>query len=150
MGGNDAPLSAEALAAIAAVEDHYRVIIAKDAEEIASKYDASEGTYVILEGPRLATMGHSRISKGWRDFCASSLGLQSIEWTEGPFARESGGMAWVAGVVRIAVQAGGRSFDNVFRTTFVLLRTAGGWKITHEHVSVVHPDPYGIGDWLKK
>ena len=136
--------------ALETVNEHYRCIIAKDVEGICDKYAPSAETYVILEGPRLTTMGHERISRGWRDFCDSSLKLQAIEWTEGPFHEQHDTMAWVGGIIRLQVDVKGVEFENVFRASFVLLNTPDGWRIKHEHVSVAHPDPYGIGDWLKK
>ena len=39
--------------------------------------------------------------------------------------------------------------ENIFRASFVLNKAGEEWKIKHEHVSVVHPDPYGVGDWSK-
>ena len=136
--------------ALETVNEHYRCIIAKDVEGICDKYAPSPETYVILEGPRLTTMGHQRISKGWGDFCDSSLKLLSIDWTEGPFHEQHDTMAWVAGIIRLRVDVKGVEFENVFRASFILVKAVEAWKIKHEHVSVAHPDPYGIGDWLKK
>ena len=136
--------------AIQQINEHYEVIINKDLEGICSKYVQSEDTYVVLEGPRLTTIGFEKIKKGWTDFCASSLQLISIEWMEGPFAEESTSMAWVAGIIKLSIKVNDRTFENVFRSSFVLIKTDEIWKIKHEHVSVVHPDPYGIGDWLKQ
>jgi ketosteroid isomerase-like protein len=153
------------LTALQTVNEHYRVIIEKDLPSICAKYMPSEETYVVLEGPRLTTIGYEKIKKGWTDFCASSLQLLSIDWTEGPFAEEHETMAWVAGIIKLKIQVGEKQFENIFRSSFVLLRErqsvdsnpliaplggGGAWKIKHEHVSVAHPDPYGIGDWLKK
>ena len=136
--------------ALETVNEHYKCIIAKDVEGICDKYDPSAQTYVILEGPRLTTMGHARIAKGWKDFCDSSLKLLSIDWTEGPFFEQQPAMAWVAGIIRLRVEVKGVEFENIFRASFILTREWDAWKIKHEHVSVAHPDPYGIGDWLKK
>ncbi|MEI6264828.1 MAG: nuclear transport factor 2 family protein [Sphingobacteriia bacterium] len=136
--------------AIQQINEHYQVIIDKNLEGICSKYIVSEDTYVVLEGPRLTTIGYEKIKKGWTDFCASSLQLISIEWIEGPFAEERTDMAWVAGIIKLSINVNERAFENIFRSTFVLIKDEGIWKIKHEHVSVVHPDPYGIGDWLKK
>jgi len=135
--------------AIQQINDHYQVIIDKNLDGICCKYVVSEDTYVILEGPRLTTIGFEKIKKGWTDFCASSLQLNSIEWIEGPFVEESTDMAWVAGIIKLSIKVKDRSFENIFRSSFVLVKIEGIWKIKHEHVSVVHPDPYGIGDWLK-
>ncbi len=137
-------------AAIQTVNEHYKVIINKDIDGICAKYFPSEQTYVVLEGPRLTTIGYEKIKKGWTDFCASSLQLLHIEWIEGPFAEEADTMAWVAGIIRLKVKVVDKEFENVFRSSFVLCKHEGVFKIRHEHVSVVHPDPYGIGDWLKQ
>jgi ketosteroid isomerase-like protein len=138
------------MSALEQINAHYQVIIDKNLEGICSKYVASEDTYVVLEGPRLTTIGFEKIKKGWTDFCASSLELNSIEWMEGPFTEEASGMAWVAGIIKLSIRVKDRSFENIFRSTFVLIKDEGVWKIKHEHVSLVHPDPYGIGDWLKQ
>ncbi len=136
--------------AIESVNQHYQVIIHKNLEGICNKYINSTDTYVILEGPRLTTIGFEKIKKGWTDFCTSSLHLLSIEWIEGPFAEETASMAWVAGIIKLKVKVKEVEFENIFRSSFVLIKEEGSWKIKHEHVSLVHPDPYGIGDWLKK
>jgi ketosteroid isomerase-like protein len=137
------------MTALQTVNAHYEVIVQKEVNGIVDKYIPSEDTYVILEGPRLTTIGFEKIKKGWTDFCQSSLQLLGIDWLEGPFVEEGSEMAWVAGIIRLAVQVKERSFENTFRASFVLVRHEGQWKIKHEHVSLVHPDPYGIGDWLK-
>ena len=142
--------------AVKTINEHYQVIIKKDIDGICSKYVLSEETYVVLEGPRLTTIGFEKIKKGWTDFCNSSLQLVSIVWVEGPFAEEQETMAWVAGIIKLKIKVidentnHGKEFENTFRTSFVLVKHEGVLKIKHEHVSVVHPDPYGIGDWLKK
>jgi ketosteroid isomerase-like protein len=133
---------------IETVTEHYKVIIDKQATAILDKYHPDESTYVILEGPRLTTIGFEKISKGWRDFCESAIMLQSIHWIEGPFENEHATMAWVAGIIELQVAISGKELKNTFRASFVLLKENEEWKIQHEHVSVVHPDPYGIGDWL--
>lgn len=136
--------------ALETINQHYQVIINKDIDGICSKYVPSEETYVVLEGPRLTTIGYEKIKKGWTDFCNSSLQLLSIEWIEGPFAEEHETMAWVAGIIKLKVNVNNKEFENTFRSSFVLIKHEGVFKIKHEHVSLVHPDPYGIGDWLKK
>jgi ketosteroid isomerase-like protein len=136
--------------AVHTINAHYKAIINKDIEGICSKYFLSEETYVILEGPRLTTIGYEKIKKGWTDFCNSALQLLSIEWIEGPFAEEQQSMAWVAGIIKLKIQVNDKVFENTFRSTFVLVKHEGLFKIKHEHVSIAHPDPYGIGDWLKK
>jgi ketosteroid isomerase-like protein len=137
------------VSAIDTINRHYQAIIEKNIEGICSKYYPSEDTYVILEGPRLATKGFEKIKKGWKDFCDSNLKLESIDWIEGPFAEEKETMAWVAGIIQLNVSVKEKKFQNTFRMTFVLVTEDGNWKIKHEHASLVHPDPYGMGDWLK-
>ncbi len=132
------------------IAGHYQAIVDKNLPAILDKYSLSEGTYVILEGPRLTTIGFEKIRKGWADFCRSAIQLRSIEWLEGPFHQETATMAWVAGIIRLRVSVSGRDFENTFRATFVLVPEKGQWRIQHEHVSGALPDPYGIGDWLKK
>jgi len=134
---------------IQAVNEHYQAIIEKNLPEILAKYDPSEETYIILEGPRLTTIGFTKIQKGWTDFCASAISLKSITWLEGPFSQETAEMGWVAGIIRLNVNIQGRMFENTFRASFVLVKYEGAWKIRHEHVSGALADPYGIGDWLK-
>jgi SnoaL-like domain len=135
---------------LATINNHYQAIIAKEPDAICAKYFPSEATYVILEGPRYATMGFEKIKKGWTDFCASPLQLLSIDWTEGPFTGATESMAWVAGIIRLKVAVKEQTFENIFRASFVLVLYEGAWTIQHEHVSLVHPDPYGMGDWLKQ
>lgn len=134
---------------IETVNEHYKVIIEKNLDGILDKYFPAEQTYVVLEGPRLTTIGFEKISKGWTDFCVSPITLESINWTEGPFTEVQDNMAWVAGIVQLKVKIGNNYLENTFRSTFVLVLHNNKWKIQHEHVSVAHPNPYGIGDWLK-
>jgi ketosteroid isomerase-like protein len=138
------------MSAIQTINEHYQVIINKDINGICSKYFPSEETYVILEGPRLTTTGFEKIKKGWADFCASPLQLLSIQWVEGPFAEEQGNMSFVAGIIKLKIAINDTAFENTFRSSFVLVQHDKTWKIKHEHVSIAHPDPYGIGDWLRK
>ncbi|MFN4145926.1 MAG: YybH family protein [Runella sp.] len=136
---------------IATIDAFYQAIIDKKSTEIAAYYVPSENTYVVLEGPRYTTLGHANIAKGWSDFCDSPLLLQKIEWVEGPFEEAISTMAWVAGQIILTVEVKGKTFTVQFRATFVLLQNKEGrWQIKHEHVSGPLPDPYGIGDWLKK
>jgi ketosteroid isomerase-like protein len=134
---------------IQTVDAFYQAIIDKRVDAILATYVPSEETYVVLEGPRYTTLGFTKIAKGWRDFCDSSLLLTKIEWIEGPFERAEGAMAFVAGQINLTVRVREKLFTVQFRATFVLLRLENFWQITHEHVSGPLPDPYGIGDWLK-
>lgn len=139
------------MTSIEAINASYQHIIDRDADAICEGYAPLESLYVILEGPRLSNRGHANISKGWRDFCASGLTLDSIDWIEGPFCEEHEHMAWVGGIIVLKISVKGKSFERTFRATFVLTRDKGeDWKIKHEHVSAAMEDPYGIGDWLKE
>ena len=138
----------------ATIDAFYAAIRAKDAAQIETYYVQDEGTYVILEGPRLATKGFAAIRKGWVDFCTSGLTLAGIDWLDGPFVETGADMAWVGGIIRLSVRLNksdnsARDFEQTFRATFVLRTVDGYWKIRHEHVSGALADPYGIGDWLK-
>ncbi len=136
--------------ALDVVAAHYQAIVEKNLPAILEKYVPSEETYVILEGPRLTTVGFEKIRKGWTDFCRSAIRLTGIEWVEGPFHQHSKAMAWVAGIIRLRVSVSERTFENTFRATFVLVPYLGQWRIQHEHVSGALSDPYGIGDWLQQ
>jgi ketosteroid isomerase-like protein len=138
------------MTAIQVINEHYHAIINKKVDGICAKYFPSAETYVILEGPRLTTTGYEKIKKGWTDFCASGIQLIAIDWTEGPFGEETADMAWAAGIIKLTITIGNKTLENTFRSSFVLVKQDGEWKIKHEHVSVTHPDPYGIGDWLKQ
>lgn len=127
----------------------YDAITNRESGAINAAYCADEATYVVLEGPRLTTRGHTAIAKGWKAFCDSKIKLEKIEWTEGPFEEILGESGWLSGIIKLYVSIDDKQFMNTFRASFVLKKEAGEWKIRHEHVSVAHPDPYGIGDWLK-
>jgi ketosteroid isomerase-like protein len=137
------------MTAIETINNFFQAIIDKNAEKIGTFYVRDEQTYVVLEGPRLTTLGFSKIQSGWVDFCVSKLTLDSIEWLEGPFSEEEPTMAWVGGIIKLTVSIGEKPFEQTFRASFVLKNTEGVWLIRHEHVSGALADPYGIGDWLK-
>lgn len=137
--------------ALASIDAFYEAIIRKDFEAICAAYVEGEETYVFVEGPRYSTLGTENIFKGWRDFNAAPMALESITWTEGPWSEEVNDMAWVAGQLQLRVNVKGKVFEQTFRASFVLRKTPeGAWQIRQEHVSAPLPDPYGIGDWLKK
>jgi ketosteroid isomerase-like protein len=130
----------------------FQAIIDKNAAKIGSFYVQDAATYVVLEGPRLTTLGFEKIQKGWFDFCDSRLTLDKIEWLEGPFSEAETSMAWVGGVIKLTVSVGAeKSFEQTFRASFVVKKgdENDNWLIRHEHVSGALADPYGIGDWLK-
>jgi ketosteroid isomerase-like protein len=132
------------------INQFYQSIIDKNWDGICHTYVPSEETYVVLEGPRYTTLGFSKISKGWKDFCDSDISLQKIEWIEGPFEESAETMAWVGGQIILTVEIKEKVFSVQFRATFVLRKNQSNeWQIRHEHVSGPLADPYGIGDWLK-
>ncbi len=135
---------------IKSIEIFYDNIINKNVEGIRNAYVVSENTYVILEGPRFTTRGYENIAKGWGDFCSSPIDLIGITWLEGPFEEMNEGMAFLAGIIELAVALKGKLSIVKFRASFVLLKVGETWLIKHEHVSAPMQDPYGIGDWLKK
>ncbi len=108
------------MTAIETVNAFFQAIIDKNAAKICTFYVQDEQTYVVLEGPRLTTLGVSKIEKGWFDFCDSKLTLDSINWLEGPFSEEEKTMAWVGGVIKLVVSVGEKSFEQTFRASFVL------------------------------
>ena len=137
---------------ITTINAFFQAIIDKNAAKIGHFYVQDEQTYVVLEGPRLTTLGFEKIQKGWFDFCDSRLTLDSIDWLEGPFSEAETAMAWVGGVIKLTVSIDNeKSFEQTFRASFVLKKLAenSNWLIRHEHVSGALADPYGIGDWLK-
>ncbi|MFN3330574.1 MAG: YybH family protein, partial [Pyrinomonadaceae bacterium] len=106
---------------------------------------------VFVEGPRWATFGYEMVVKGWRDFCSSAIKLKDCSWVEGLRTEMHESMGFVAGIVELDVEIEGVSRKIRFRGTFVLRKEEDGkWRIIHEHFSQPMPDPYGIGDWLKK
>jgi ketosteroid isomerase-like protein len=135
--------------ALQTINAHYTAIMEKQIEEITNKYFPTEDTYVVLEGPRLTTKGFTKIKEGWEAFCKSPINLTSIQWTEGPFIEEHNTMAWVAGILLLKINIKETTFENTFRASFVLVKQEQDYLIKHEHVSVVHTNPYGIGDWKK-
>jgi ketosteroid isomerase-like protein len=138
------------LSPIDSINAFYAAIVRKDVDAICASYVPGNDTYVFVEGPRYSTLGTDKIFKGWRDFNAAPMALESIIWTEGPFSKQSSDMAWVAGIVRLGLNVKGKLFEQQFRMTFVLRQNAEGiWQIEQEHASAPLADPYGIGDWLK-
>jgi ketosteroid isomerase-like protein len=155
-GGNNtlqtSNLKRQHMLPIPTINAFFQAIIDKNAVKIGSFYVQDEATYVVLEGPRLTTLGFEKIQKGWFDFCDSRLTLDKIEWLEGPFSEAEPRMAWVGGVIKLTVSVGGeKSFEQTFRASFVVKKSdeKSPWRIRHEHVSGALADPYGIGDWLK-
>ncbi|MFS4467253.1 nuclear transport factor 2 family protein [Maribacter sp. 2210JD10-5] len=131
------------------IRKFWNAISERDINEINNGYCQDEDTYVILEGPRLATKGIKMISNGWKDFVQSPISLDKIVWTEGPFEEIVGDMGWIGGVTDLYITVNGKEIKNTFRSSFVMKKIDGDWKIRHEHVSAAHSDPYGIGDWKK-
>jgi ketosteroid isomerase-like protein len=132
------------------IDAFFLAVREKRLDDICMAYQQSPQTYVILEGPRLATLGYEKIAEGWGDFCRSAIQLEGIEWLEEPFFFNFSDSITLAGVLRLYGQvAGGPAFDQTFRATFLLHKSDYGLKIVHEHVSGALSDPYGIGDWKR-
>ncbi|HMQ09006.1 MAG TPA: hypothetical protein PKC30_17025 [Saprospiraceae bacterium] len=131
------------------IHGFYESIKKRDAHAISAHYKNSEQTYVILEGPRLATQGYDNIRDGWIAFCISDIRLLSIQWNDGPHVFNFAGSSTLAGVIELQVSIGSKSFTNIFRASFTLEKSKSKYYIVHEHVSGALSDPYGIGDWKK-
>jgi len=131
------------------IEAFWDSVIAKNIADIKSAYMPTEETYVILEGPRYSTQGVTKIMKGWKDFCESSINMVGYRWVEGPQEEIIGSMGWIGGITDLSISINGKELTNRFRITFVMLNYEADWKIKHEHVSAPMQDPYGVGDWLK-
>lgn len=130
---------------------HFDSVSRKKIDEIINAYAASEDLLVFVEGPRWATVEFKNVSKGWCDFVASEIAVESCNWVENLQSKIAGEMGFVAGVVELKVKIKNETKTIRFRGTFVFERNAGNeWKIIHEHFSQPAADPYGIGDWLKK
>jgi ketosteroid isomerase-like protein len=137
----------------ALTQEHFRAVIEKRIDDIVSHYRNSDQTYVFIEGPRWSTQGIDRINKGWNAYIDAPLSVQSVRYVEGPLAEvsSSGDLAWIAGIVELAVSIAGNVKTIRFRSTFVFRKEADGhWRIEHEHFSQPAEDPYGIGDWLER
>ena len=96
---------------------YFNAIINEDIEEIKNGYCQDEKTYVVLEGPRLATKGFSMIAKGWNDFTTSPIGMTKIIWTDGPFEEIVGDMGWISGITELHLKVGDRDIHNTFRSS---------------------------------
>lgn len=131
--------------------EHFRAVIERRAEDIISGYADDAETWVFLEGPRPATLGHEKIAAGWRAFVEAPFEVRDIRVVDGPRCRAEGAMAWYAARVELDVVADGREKTVAMRGTFVMRRdgTDGRWQIEHEHFSLPAPDPYGTGDWVE-
>ncbi len=132
------------------INDFYRAIIHKEVAKIVDAYAQSEDTYVILEGPRLATKGYDQIASGWKDFCNSKIELKAIQWVDGPWVYENDYSASLIGIIELDVDVDGLFKKLTYRVSFTLKRENSKYYIIHEHVSGALSDPYGIGDWKKK
>ncbi len=111
------------------ITQFFNAIIQEDIEEIKNGYCQDERTYVVLEGPRLATKGFSMIAKGWNDFTTSPIAMTKIVWTDGPFEEIVGDMGWISGITELHLKVGDRDVHNTFRSSFVLKREDNDWKI---------------------
>ncbi len=134
---------------VAFINGFYQSIMERNARDICACYKISDETYVILEGPRLATRGFDLIKEGWESFCLSDIRLEAIDWNDGPFVWNYPGCTILAGIITLQVRIGKRSFNNIFRASFTLEENKERFCIVHEHVSGALSDPYGIGDWKR-
>lgn len=125
------------------IKNFYQAIIDRDEKAIMDHYDRADSTYVMLEGPGLSRREYKQIKRDWHDFIKSDVELESVEWMEGPYAEENRSTAWAAGVVRVRGKVKRKSFDQVFRASFVFRRKRRRWLIQHQHISAVLNDPYG-------
>ena len=135
---------------LASINAFYQAIIDKDIDAIHQSYFQQQDTYVTLKGSGLAISRFSNIAKSWIDFCGSDLFLKSIEWEERPKENIGEELARIAGVIKLIIDVKGKTFEQIFRASFILHREEEQWKIRDEHLSGALEDPYGIGDWLKK
>jgi ketosteroid isomerase-like protein len=131
------------------MERFFQGVIQKQIEVIADTYAHDNRLFVFLEGPRSKTVGWENVRTGWEHYLASRISVQRIVWGDDLQVRDYGHSGWVAATNKITVAIGdGPPKTLEMRSTWLLEKRDGHWRIVHEHVSQPHPDPYGIGDWL--
>ncbi len=130
---------------------HFAAIRDKQYEAIIDTYMPGEDAFVFVEGPRWVTRGWSAICEGWRGFIAAPMTLNEVVWEEVFQEQIIGQVGWLSGIASLQVTLSGKSVHVRLRGSFVMtLCDDGRWRICHEHFSIPHADPYGIGDWLPK
>jgi ketosteroid isomerase-like protein len=123
-------------------------VVGARVDDIVDSYLPSPSTYVFVEGPRWSTLGAEAVAQGWRAWADAGIRITRTHWVEGPFEQASADLAWVAGILEVAVEAGGDARTMRLRGSYVLARSDQRWRIVHEHFSQPVADPYGTGDWL--
>ena len=132
-------------------QHHFQKIVEKDLEGILATYAQSEDTLVFVEGPREVTIGYEAIARGWAGFTQAPMTLDSCHWAEIYQETIVGDCGWLVGIADLRVTINGIAKALRLRGSFILrLHAKHGWQICHEHFSLPHADPYGIGDWLPK
>lgn len=131
-----------------AVEALIGAVAARRADAVVAAYEDGPATYVFPEGPRWSTVSGAAVARGWRAWLDAGNAIDAWHWVEGPYEGTEGDLAWVAGILDLDVRSGAGPRTLRLRGTYVLRRTAAGWRIVHEHFSQPAPDPYGTGDWL--
>jgi len=133
------------------MERFFQGVIDKKIEVIADIYAHDEQLFVFLEGPRAKTIGWEKVQTGWENYLSSKISVQSITWGDDLRIRDYGNVGWVAASNKVTVTVGDEPPKTLeMRSTWLLEKRDGRWRIIHEHVSLPHPDPYGIGDWLRE
>jgi uncharacterized protein (TIGR02246 family) len=133
------------------MERFFQGVIDKNIEVIADTYADDAQLFVFLEGPRTKTIGWENVRTGWEHYLSSKISPQHIAWGDDLQIRDYGNVGWVAVSNKVTVVIGGEPPTTLeLRSTWFLEKRDGQWRIVHEHVSLPHPDPYGIGDWLRE
>jgi uncharacterized protein (TIGR02246 family) len=133
------------------MERFFQAVIDKNIEVISSTYAHDARLFVFLEGPRAKTIGWEKVRTGWESYLSSKISVQSITWGDDLQIRDYGNAGWVAASNKVTVAIGDESPKTLeMRSTWLLEKRDGQWRIVHEHVSLPHADPYGIGDWLRE
>ena len=66
----------------------------------------------------------------------------SYKWENGdPKIWTNGDVAWACGDLHVSIEAGDEVWSGTMRSSFVLERHTGDWKIVHAHYSLGQEDP---------
>ena len=129
---------------------HFGAVKEKNIEKIINYYSKTEDLLVFVEGPRWQTLGIEKVAKGWRDFVETEIYVKHCSWIEFLQTKKTENMGFVAGIVEMDLEIGGKELKIKFRGTFIFEKGKDKiWRVIHEHFSQPAADPYGIGDWLK-
>lgn len=132
------------------LERFFQGLVDKDIQRIDDSYLHAERLFVFLEGPRSKTIGWTDVRSGWEKYLASRISVVELRLGDDAQIHDGGDTGWVAASLRAVIAIDGappKTLD--FRGTWLLEKNDGRWRIVHEHVSLPHPDPYGVGDWAK-